>query len=106
MNQNKTKKVLIKVEDQGQHSSLSIRKGKGFQAIPGTDLRIEYDCRKADCGICIFQVVEGMEHLSPPTTEEQDFLQAMKADKSERLACQCRVLGDIRIKLEDNRPIV
>ena len=101
-----SRSAAIQVNHDSLQTMLHIRKGKGFQAIPAADLAIEYDCRKADCGICIFEVLEGEAHLSPPTVAEKDFLQAMHASKGERLACQCRIMGDIKIRLEDNKPIV
>jgi ferredoxin len=84
-------------------STYELRRGLGFQALqvqnPGAPL--EFDCRGADCGICIMKVRSGAENLTPPTTEEADFLKAMRADPDERLACQCRILGDVEVELED-----
>lgn len=81
---------------------LPIRDGLGFQALcakyPKTP--IEFDCRKADCGICIIRVCDGAENLSLATPMEQDFLKAMRADPDERLACQCRILGDLCVRVE------
>ena len=64
-------------------------------------LPIEFDCRKADCGICIFKTLKGHKNLSQPTKKEADFLNAMQAHKDERLACQCRVMDDVEILMED-----
>ena len=35
------------------------------------------------------------------TDAEKDFLAAMRADPDERLACQTRILGDVRVEVED-----
>ena len=79
----------------------TLRYGMGLQALSAAHTTpIEYDCRHADCGICIIRVLNGGENLSEPTTREADFLRAMGADANERLACQCRVLGDISLKVE------
>ena len=43
----------------------------------------------------------GMEHLSPAVGEEKDFLKAMHADADERLACQCRIMGDVEVVVDE-----
>lgn len=92
-------KVIIKHEK--GIKEYTVRKGSGFQALSAKhETPIEYSCRKADCGICIFKVVKGAEKLSPPTPKELDFLKAMRAEKEERLACQCNILGDVSIFLD------
>ena len=78
----------------------SIRAGLGFLALQRKTELIEYDCKEADCGICLFRVISGEENLSPPTKREADFLRAMRCDDNERLACQCRVFGNIQIRIE------
>jgi len=59
---------------------------------------IAYGCRESDCGTCLTEVVEGMEHLSEPSTFERATLAAKKAGPNIRLACQTLVLGDAVIK--------
>ncbi len=59
-----------------------------------------HDCLDADCGICVVRVLKHPEHLSPIEVKERDFLTAMGADPDERLACQCRIKGDVTIKVE------
>jgi ferredoxin len=87
-------KVTIRTREGDK--TYTIRDGLGFQALATSKpLPIEFDCRDADCGICIVKVVEGLENLSPPTVAEADFLKAMHADPDERLACQTRILGDV-----------
>ena len=85
----------------GQHHEDEIRTGLSFQALVAKhpDLPLEFDCRKADCGVCLIKVVEGAEHLSVPTTAEKDFLKAMHAQTSERLACQCRIMGAVTVEV-------
>jgi ferredoxin len=80
-----------------------LRRGLGFQALAAQhpETPLEFDCRGADCGICIMRVRSGAENLTPQTSEEADFLKAMRAEPDERLACQCRVLGDVEVELED-----
>jgi len=79
----------------------SIRRGFGIQALCVREKTpLEFDCRKADCGICVFRTLDGAANLSEMTAREKDFLTAMQADDDERLACQCRVLGDVAIRVE------
>ncbi len=85
-------KSQVTVLNQG---TFQIRSGLGFQALKVSS--IQYDCRKADCGICLIRVTEGAENLSSKTPAEQDFLKAMHCQDSERLACQTNILGDVTI---------
>jgi ferredoxin len=94
------KKNSIKIKFKDEEKEYELRNGLGFQALGvKCELPIEYDCRKADCGICIISVLEGIENLSKPTPSEADFLKAMRADDNERLACQCQVLGDVSVEV-------
>jgi ferredoxin len=81
--------------------SHEIRHGLGLQAIEKHCACLEYDCRKADCGICVIRIKEGGENLSAIGKAEADFLKAMHAAPDERLACQCRVFGPISFEVED-----
>lgn len=91
--------ISVHIRKGDEEVDLKLRKGLGLMALR-TKL-IEYDCKKADCGICIVRVRSGAENLSPKTPAEEDFLKAMRADDNERLACQCRAFGDIAIEVED-----
>lgn len=88
------------LQDEKAHT-FPMRKGLGLQALSKQTDAIEYDCRAADCGICIVTILEGSENLSAKTSAEADFLKAMHAEDNERLACQCRAFGDIKIQIED-----
>lgn len=94
---NEVKVVVTRGKQAEEHT---LRSGLGLMALQRKTKLIEYDCKEADCGICLFRVTSGQEHLGPVTKREADFLQAMRADKDERLACQCRVFGDISLRIE------
>ena len=82
-----------------------LRRGLGFQALAAQQKTpLEFDCRKADCGICVIRVLKGQEHLADATLQEKEFLRAMHAEENERLACQCRLFGDVAIEVEDVTP--
>jgi ferredoxin len=96
------KLVELTISKGEKQQVLNVRRGLGFQAFCARNQTpIEFDCRDADCGICIFKLIKGSENLSPKTIKESEFLKAMRADPDERLACQVRLLGDATIEVED-----
>jgi ferredoxin len=57
-----------------------------------------FGCRAGACGICVIEVTEGMENLSRCEANEAGLLEALGFhQQSMRLACQCRLHGDIVI---------
>jgi ferredoxin len=95
------KETDITIDTPARSFSLKSRAGLGVIAITKkNNIPADYDCLKADCGICIMKVISGAENLSEPTKPEADFLKAMHADPEERLACQCRVFGPAHFKFE------
>jgi ferredoxin len=96
----------VTITARGKTQRYTVRDGLGFQALAAQSaatnpVPIEFDCREADCGICMLRVRAGMENLSPPTKVEAECLKAMRAEPDERLACQCRILGDCEVLVED-----
>jgi len=67
------------------------------------DLPIRYRCERAVCTTCLVEVLEGGENLSEPTEREKQTLQTIKAKTNWRLACQCEILGDVKL---DYIPII
>lgn len=65
------------------------------------DTSILFGCRDGACGACMVRVLEGADHLNPMGEDEKDFLETMAAEPDERLACQCKVSGDIKIEVSD-----
>ncbi len=59
---------------------------------------IPFSCRAGICGSCVIGVEEGEENLSMAEPVERAFLTSLgfAADKY-RLACQCKLLGEITI---------
>ena len=93
--------VRLVIRRKGEIREFHVRRGLGIQAVCAkSETGIEFDCRAADCGICVVKVISGAENLSPKTVTEADFLQAMKADEDERLACQIRVMGPAEIETD------
>lgn len=80
--------------------SYRVRYGLGFQALCAANTTpVEFGCRNADCGTCLYRVISGADNLSPIRGREKDFLRAMRADANERLACQSRIMGDVSIEI-------
>jgi len=65
------------------------------------DTSILFGCRDGACGACMIRILEGKENLSPMQDDEKDFLETMAAEPDERLACQCKVLGDVKIEVSE-----
>jgi ferredoxin len=65
------------------------------------DTSILFGCRDGACGACMVRVLEGSEHLSKMGDDEKDFLETMAAEPNERLACQCKVYGDVKIEVSE-----
>jgi ferredoxin len=65
------------------------------------DTSILFGCRDGACGACMVRVIEGAENLTAMKDDERDFLETMAAEENERLACQCRVLGDVTLEVSE-----
>jgi ferredoxin len=47
------------------------------------------------------KVLKGSENISPIQDDEKDFLETMAAEPNERLACQCKVFGDVTLEVSE-----
>jgi ferredoxin len=82
--------------------------GQTAAATDGQELRevtqdngwpIPYGCENGICGTCLISIPSGKENLNDPEVIETQTLQAMgKGDGDHRLACQCKVSGDVTIE--------
>lgn len=61
------------------------------------DLPIRYRCERAVCTTCLVEVLEGWDHLSEAEPREKQTLAAIQAPPHCRLACQCSVIGDVKL---------
>ena len=78
------------------------------EAKKGSDLKettkakgwpIAYGCEDGVCGTCIVEIEEGAENLNPMDEQEKQTLDIMSMnDGKHRLACKCKVNGDLKIK--------
>lgn len=84
--------------------NLTVEVKEGYSLIDLSeehDTSILFGCRDGACGACMIRVMEGQESLSPMKDDERDFLETMAAEPEERLACQCKVYGDIKIEVSE-----
>ena len=84
--------------------NLTIDVGDGYALIDmceDHDTSILFGCRDGACGACMVRVLEGADHLSKMGDDEKDFLETMAAEPNERLACQCKVYGDVKIEVSE-----
>lgn len=59
---------------------------------------IPFGCENGICGTCLITIGAGKENLSAVEEIEDMTLQAMgMRDEEHRLACQCKVKGDVEI---------
>ncbi len=66
---------------------------------------LNHDCGgNASCTTCRVEVQSGGEHLSEIDFEEQDLLdREALSEPWHRLGCQARVLGDVVVRVPDNK---
>ncbi len=78
------------------NTEISVRDGDPILE-PARELGVPFSCHSGTCGTCRIEVVEGMEHLSPKTAEEE----MLGCVGNQRQACQCRILsGTVTIQFE------
>lgn len=54
---------------------------------------------KGRCTTCKAKIISGMEHISPRTNVESQYLKLNKLRDDERLTCQVEISGDITIEV-------
>ncbi|AJK47638.1 2Fe-2S iron-sulfur cluster-binding protein [Burkholderia plantarii] len=60
---------------------------------------LTFGCRAGMCGICVVEVLEGVTNLSRPEDKESQFLEWLGHEGDhKRLACQCRLRGDVILR--------
>jgi 2Fe-2S ferredoxin len=56
------------------------------------------------CSTCHVYIEEGMENLPEITDKEDDFIdRAINPTINSRLGCQCKIGGDVRVKIPDQK---
>ena len=76
-----------------------IREGATILAAANqVDVPIGQSCNgDGICGWCKVRVVEGLDHLAPPSTIEHKLIREKEFGHDERAACLAKVQGDITV---------
>lgn len=62
------------------------------------NLKLPHGCLAGSCGVCKVEIIAGAKNLSAPGAVELDtLLHITDGNKTHRLACRAKVLGDITI---------
>ncbi|MFX0030081.1 MAG: ASKHA domain-containing protein [Candidatus Hermodarchaeota archaeon] len=82
---------------------LSVDKGLSiYEAILALDFPLGAFCGgEGTCGKCLIQILDSNPNISEPTEKEKKNLGEQKISEGYRLACQTRILGDLRVYLTD-----
>lgn len=82
-------------------ATIEVREGVTlFNAAPRADVAIPSQCGgRCACALCRVEIVEGAEFLSPLAWDEEEHLGNSFHLTKERLSCQCRVFGDVVVKV-------
>lgn len=65
----------------------------------GGETLIPFGCRAGACGACVVEILNGRDALGQRNNEETRFLGELGFEGEQfRLACQCRVLGEVTIR--------
>lgn len=78
---------------------LQVEEGENLmQALLRNDVPVASSCHgDGICRKCVVTVVEGLQNLSQPTLLEIDLAERSPIQPNQRISCQARVTGDIRI---------
>jgi ferredoxin len=91
-------KVFIKTDSK----TLDVETGMALiDVCEDHDTSILFGCRDGACGACMVRILEGAESISKMDDNERDFLETMAAEPNERLACQCKVFGDVTLEVSE-----
>lgn len=61
---------------------------------------VSFGCRSGMCGTCVVTILEGAAHLPAASREEKETLEMAGARPDQRLACQLKIFGDVKIVQE------
>ena len=81
-----------------------------YNGLEDQGVALQHGCLSGSCGACRIEIVSGKENLTPPGVIEENTIQAIcddyknrfgeqsLSDKTIRLSCRAKILGDISIK--------
>lgn len=57
-----------------------------------------FGCKTGNCGICRVRVLSGMENITDKTAKENRLFDVLGVKNHDvRLACQCKITGDVTL---------
>lgn len=69
-----------------------------YDELEKQNLLLPHGCLAGACGACKVEIISGAKNLSTPGAVESDTLSHIKdGDRTIRLACRAKVLGDLTI---------
>lgn len=84
------------------HDNLTVEVSKGAcipDVVDECEATLPFGCRMGSCGTCRCIIEEGMENLNPKTDEEEElFEQLTHVGGQERLGCQLKIYGNVKIR--------
>ena len=70
-----------------------------MKALLAADIPVASSCGgDGVCGKCRLEITDGINQLSPATTDEDFLKQKLKIEKNFRISCLTQVLGDIEVR--------
>ncbi len=95
------KENMPKVKFIADNIEVEAEEGKLLREVcQDNDMTIPFGCENGLCGTCLVSVKEGEDNLSEKTDIEKETLEAILAYEDQRLACQCKVQGDVTFDLD------
>ena len=83
------------IETHGDKSLLQVLQAEGVY--------VKSSCGgHASCSDCILKIVEGKDYVNEPSFEETALLGNVFHITKERLACQCKIVGDVTIDISNH----
>ena len=89
---------MPKIKYNPDNKEFECKKGASlFEESEKAELSIPFGCNNGMCGTCLCSVKKGAGNLSPKTDQEKETLELFDAEENQRLACQCKILGDVEL---------
>ncbi len=89
---------VVTFVDEGNKEAEAAQDEPLIHVCKRTGAAILFGCEVGVCGTCMINVLEGKGNLSAPESQEKDSLVMFSAKDNQRLACQCKVKGDVKIE--------